>query len=310
MGTEVLDRQDRPLALLPAPGGVWRFRVGTAPTLLTNLLIAVEDRRFWYHPGVDPLALLRATAQMLRTGHVVSGGSTLAMQAARLLEPRPCTLRSKLIESPAPYSLKPATAGGAFSTSGSPWRRSAATWKECGRARSPGSACRRRRWNRRRPPCWSPSRAGRNACARTATRSRQPPCGIACWRSASVPACSMPGPRPYRPPACRCLATRPNSRHRCRERRWSEPPSTCRCRRRWSGLGTSDWKPCRSVSARDAGGRRARAKKPHPVFRRLARPGPFRRDRSDARFAVTRFGAEAVHLAMAFADGIAAPRPR
>ena len=98
MGTEVLDRQDRPLALLPAPGGVWRFRVGAAPTLLTNLLIAVEDRRFWYHPGVDPLALVRATAQLLRTGHVVSGGSTLAMQAARLLEPRPRTLRSKLIE--------------------------------------------------------------------------------------------------------------------------------------------------------------------------------------------------------------------
>ncbi|HME23639.1 MAG TPA: penicillin-binding protein 1C [Acetobacteraceae bacterium] len=98
VGTEILDRQDRPLALLPAPGGVWRFHVDTAPPLLTNLLIAVEDRRFWYHPGVDPIALARATAQFLRSGHVVSGGSTLAMQAARLLEARPRTLRSKLIE--------------------------------------------------------------------------------------------------------------------------------------------------------------------------------------------------------------------
>ncbi len=98
MGTEVLDRQDRPLALLPAPGGVWRFRASSQPPLLTNLLIAVEDRRFWYHPGVDPLALVRATVQLFRSGHVVSGGSTLAMQAARLLEPRPRTLRSKLIE--------------------------------------------------------------------------------------------------------------------------------------------------------------------------------------------------------------------
>ena len=98
-GTEVLDRQDRPLALLPAPGGVWRFRCERLPSpLLTDLLIAVEDRRFWYHPGVDPLALARATVQFVRTGHVVSGGSTLAMQAARLLEPRPRTLRSKLIE--------------------------------------------------------------------------------------------------------------------------------------------------------------------------------------------------------------------
>ena len=63
-----------------------------------NLLIAVEDRRFWYHPGVDPVALARAAIQFARAGHVVSGGSTLAMQAARLLEPRPRTLRAKLIE--------------------------------------------------------------------------------------------------------------------------------------------------------------------------------------------------------------------
>ena len=98
IGSEVLDRQDRPLALLPAEGGVWRFRSDTAPPLLTDLLIAVEDRRFWHHPGVDPIALARAAAQLLRSGHIVSGGSTLAMQAARLLRPRPRTLRSKLIE--------------------------------------------------------------------------------------------------------------------------------------------------------------------------------------------------------------------
>ncbi len=98
LGTEILDRHDRPLALLPAAGGVWRFRADTTPPLLTNLLIAVEDRRFWYHPGVDPVALARATAQLVSSGHIVSGGSTLAMQAARLLEPRPRTLRSKLIE--------------------------------------------------------------------------------------------------------------------------------------------------------------------------------------------------------------------
>jgi penicillin-binding protein 1C len=100
VGTEVLDRQDRPLALLPAPGGVWRFRAAPARVapVLTDLLIAVEDKRFWLHPGVDPLALLRACAQVVRTGRVISGGSTIAMQAARLLEPRPRTVRSKLIE--------------------------------------------------------------------------------------------------------------------------------------------------------------------------------------------------------------------
>ncbi len=100
VGTEVQDHAGRSLALLPAPGGVWRFRTGQAdvsPAFL-DMLIAVEDRRFWANPGVDPIALIRATAQMLRTGRVVSGGSTLAMQAARLLAPRPRTLRSKLIE--------------------------------------------------------------------------------------------------------------------------------------------------------------------------------------------------------------------
>src|ERR1700757_102114 len=61
VGTEVLDSHARPLALLPAAGGIWRFRAGAAPPLLTSLLVAVEDRRFWLHPGVDPLALLRAT---------------------------------------------------------------------------------------------------------------------------------------------------------------------------------------------------------------------------------------------------------
>ena len=98
IGSEVLDRHDRPLALLPAAGGVWRFRSDTAAPLFTNLLIAVEDRRFWHHPGVDPIALTRAAAQLLRSGHVISGGSTLAMQAARLLQPRPRTIRAKLIE--------------------------------------------------------------------------------------------------------------------------------------------------------------------------------------------------------------------
>jgi penicillin-binding protein 1C len=100
LGTEVLDRNGRPFALLPAPGGVWRFDVvpsDISPVFL-DLLIGTEDRHFWLHPGVDPIAILRAVAQMLGAGHVVSGGSTLAMQAARLLEQRPRTLRSKMIE--------------------------------------------------------------------------------------------------------------------------------------------------------------------------------------------------------------------
>ncbi len=99
-GTEVVARDGRTLALLPAPGGVWRFRVGAdevAPVLV-DMLVEIEDRRFWWHPGVDPIALARAAWQDVRAGRIVSGGSTLTMQAARLLEPRPRTVRSKLIE--------------------------------------------------------------------------------------------------------------------------------------------------------------------------------------------------------------------
>ncbi len=100
VGTEVLDRQGRLLAILPAQGGVWRLRttMDDVSRPFLDLLVGTEDRRFWTHPGVDPLAAMRAAGQWVRAGHVVSGGSTLAMQAARLLEPRPRTLRSKLIE--------------------------------------------------------------------------------------------------------------------------------------------------------------------------------------------------------------------
>ena len=51
------------------------------------MLIATEDHRFWRHPGVDPLALARALWQLATRGHIVSGGSTLTMQVARLLTP-------------------------------------------------------------------------------------------------------------------------------------------------------------------------------------------------------------------------------
>ncbi len=99
-GAEVLDRNGRTLAMQPTPGGIWRLRTTAdqvSPVFL-DLLVRTEDRRFYAHRGVDPRALLRAAWQWARAGRVVSGGSTLTMQAARLLEPRPRTLRSKLIE--------------------------------------------------------------------------------------------------------------------------------------------------------------------------------------------------------------------
>jgi penicillin-binding protein 1C len=66
--------------------------------LYRRMLIAAEDRRFAGHPGVDPLAALRAAAQLAWRGHVVSGASTLTMQVARLLERHPRSLAGKLGE--------------------------------------------------------------------------------------------------------------------------------------------------------------------------------------------------------------------
>ena len=96
----VLDSRGQPLRAFPAGDGRWRFAAGPAdvdPRFLA-LLIAYEDSRFRFHPGVDPLALMRAVGQAVTAGRVVSGASTLTMQTARLLEARPRTLGSKLIE--------------------------------------------------------------------------------------------------------------------------------------------------------------------------------------------------------------------
>jgi penicillin-binding protein 1C len=54
-----------------------------------DMLLAYEDKRFWQHRGVDPLALTRAAFQLIKNGRIVSGGSTITMQVARLIEPRP-----------------------------------------------------------------------------------------------------------------------------------------------------------------------------------------------------------------------------
>ncbi|HEY2513786.1 MAG TPA: penicillin-binding protein 1C [Polyangiaceae bacterium] len=63
-----------------------------------HALLAAEDLRFYGHPGVDPLAVLRAAFDSLRHGHVVSGASTLTMQLARTIRPHRRTLFGKLQE--------------------------------------------------------------------------------------------------------------------------------------------------------------------------------------------------------------------
>ncbi|WP_417803998.1 penicillin-binding protein 1C [Thalassospira lucentensis] len=91
---------DQPLRVFGTNDGLLRLETNAAevdPKYL-SFLMGYEDQRFESHFGVDPLALLRALGQWAASGHIVSGGSTLTMQVARLLEPRDRTLVSKGIE--------------------------------------------------------------------------------------------------------------------------------------------------------------------------------------------------------------------
>jgi penicillin-binding protein 1C len=96
--TVVLARDGRPLRAFPDDDGIWRYPVAIEDVspLYVQALLAYEDRWFWRHPGVNPLALARAAAQWLVHGHRVSGGSTLTMQVARLLEDTPHDAPGKL----------------------------------------------------------------------------------------------------------------------------------------------------------------------------------------------------------------------
>ncbi len=96
----VVDRHDQWLHGFTNDDGRWRFGANLDeidPTFVERL-VAVEDKRFWRHVGVDAAAVFRAGVSSFRAGQIVSGASTITMQSARLLEPRPRTLRSKLIE--------------------------------------------------------------------------------------------------------------------------------------------------------------------------------------------------------------------
>jgi penicillin-binding protein 1C len=85
----VVDSEGEVLRRFADKRGVWRY-----PTSNTDVseyyqqaLLSYEDRWFYSHPGINPLAMMRAFYQMIRSGHIVSGGSTLTMQAARLRYP-------------------------------------------------------------------------------------------------------------------------------------------------------------------------------------------------------------------------------
>ena len=83
--------------------GQWKALAEFSPALL-NATIAVEDRRFRHHPGVDPLAIVRALIDNIRAGKARSGGSTITQQVIRNIYHHPRTLPSKIIE--AWYALR------------------------------------------------------------------------------------------------------------------------------------------------------------------------------------------------------------
>jgi penicillin-binding protein 1C len=91
VSTSIVDRNDKLLRAYAMADGRWRLPVDAKtavdPTYL-NLLLAYEDQRFRDHAGVDPLALARAAYQLITRRQIVSGGSTITMQLARLMEPR------------------------------------------------------------------------------------------------------------------------------------------------------------------------------------------------------------------------------
>lgn len=97
----VYDRHGAPLRFFLPADDRWRFPVALAdlPPELPRALVASEDRRFHRHFGIDPAAVLRAAWTNLRAGRVVSGASTIPMQIARMAEPGPRTLASKVRES-------------------------------------------------------------------------------------------------------------------------------------------------------------------------------------------------------------------
>jgi penicillin-binding protein 1C len=91
VSTTIVDRNSKLLRAYAMADGRWRLPVDAKAVVdpaYLKLLLAYEDRRFRSHAGVDPFALGRAALQFVSRGHIVSGGSTITMQLARLMEPR------------------------------------------------------------------------------------------------------------------------------------------------------------------------------------------------------------------------------
>ena len=100
LSPEVVARDGTLLRPFLSKDGYWRLKtnVGDVNPRYLKILKAYEDKNFDSHWGVDPSAVIRAAFQYAGAGRVVSGASTLTMQVARLLEPRPRGIVTKLFQ--------------------------------------------------------------------------------------------------------------------------------------------------------------------------------------------------------------------
>jgi penicillin-binding protein 1C len=97
--TVLLARDGQLLGAKIALDGQWRFPPSPCPPRFALAARTFEDGRFHWHPGIDPIAIVRASSKNIRSGKVVSGASTLTMQVIRLSRPKtPRNFLEKLLE--------------------------------------------------------------------------------------------------------------------------------------------------------------------------------------------------------------------
>jgi len=101
LSTVVYDRNGELLGARIAADGQWRFPAADSiPGKYATAVTAFEDRFFRWHPGVNPVSIVRALRQNIQAGEVVSGGSTITMQVIRLAGKQPPrTVARKFAES-------------------------------------------------------------------------------------------------------------------------------------------------------------------------------------------------------------------